>query len=311
MTHRRAAARLRSAATVAGLCAAFAGAGACRAEALRLCESAVEQSAAQQDKVLRLAAVVKAELAHAPGGVALISRSGVDLARFGFRHSHAGVALAASPNAPWSVRQLYYACDEARPRLFDQGVAGFLLGADAAAATHVSIVLLPETAAAALERATLDDVVALDLLGVRYSANAFAFSLDYQNCNQWVAEMLAASWAPPGESDVAAPRARAQRWLREHGYVPSVFEVGNPTLMWLAGLAELLHVDDHPAEDIAGLRFRVSMPASIEAFVASTVPGAQRIEFCRSDRHAVVHRGWDPIADGCRPGQDDELVALD
>ena len=36
MTHRRAAARLRSAATVAGLCAAFAGAGACRAEALRL-----------------------------------------------------------------------------------------------------------------------------------------------------------------------------------------------------------------------------------------------------------------------------------
>ena len=282
-----------------------------RAAVLRPCGRAAPIGAEQQDLTLRFAAIVKAELERSGPGAVLIARSGIDLARFGFRTSHAGIALKASRNGPWSVRQLYYACDEARPRLFDQGVAGFLLGADAAAATHVSIVLLPETAAAALERATLDDVVALDLLGVRYSANAFAFSLDYQNCNQWVAEMLAASWAPPGESDVAAPRARAQRWLRERGYVPSVFEVGNPTLMWLAGLAELLHVDDHPAEDIAGLRFRVSMPASIEAFVASTVPGAQRIEFCRSDRHAVVHRGWDPIADGCRPGQDDELVALD
>ena len=291
------------------LCVALVGAG--RAAVLRPCERAAPIDAEQQSLTLRLAAIVKAELERSARGAVLIARSGIDLERFGFRTSHAGVALRAGRNGPWSVRQLYYVCDEARPRLFDQGVAGFLLGADAAAVAHVSIVLLPEAAAAALERATRDDALALGLLGARYSANAFAFGLEYQNCNQWVAEMLAASWAPPGADRLAPPRARAQQWLRDQGYVPSVFEVGNPSLMWLAGLTELLHVDDHPADDIAGQRFRVSMPASIEAFVASTVPGAQRIEFCRRDRRAVVHRGWDPIAGDCRPGQDDDVVVLD
>lgn len=307
MTHRRAAARLRSAATVAGLCAAFAGAGACRAEALRLCESAVEQSAAQQDKVLRLAAVVKAELAHAPGGVALISRSGVDLARFGVRHSHAGLALAASPNAPWSVRQLYYACDEARPRLFDQGMAGFLLGADATAPIFVAVVLLPGDAAASLERSARDDALALQLLGAAYSANAYPFSERYQNCNQWVAEMLAASWGASG-----ATRAQAQAWLREQGYAPSVFDARAEPLLWLgAAFVPLLHADDHPQEDLARRRYRVSMPASVEALVRERVPGARRIEFCRTERHIVVRAGWDPIDAGCAAREGDRVVALD
>jgi hypothetical protein len=299
---------LRSAAAGALLCAAaLAGAGVCRAEALRLCESPLRQTAAQQDKVLRLAAVVKAELAQAPGGVALISRSGVDLERFGFRHSHAGLALAASPNAPWSVRQLYYACDEARPRLFDQGMAGFLLGSDAAAPAYVAIVLLPEEVAASLERAARDDALALQLLGPAYSANAYPFSERYQNCNQWVAEMLAASWGAGG-----ATRAQAQAWLREQGYAPSVFDASTRPLLWLgSAFVPLLHADDHPQEDRARLRYRVSMPASIEALVRERVPGARRVEFCRSERHIVVRPGWDPIADGCEARDGDRIVALD
>jgi hypothetical protein len=285
--------------------------GTCRAAALRPCERPAPTTAEQQDRTLRFAAIVKAELERSGRGVALIARSGIDLTRFGFRMSHAGVALKASRNGPWSVRQLYYVCDDALPRLFDQGMAGFLLGADAVGTAHVSVIFLPEPAAGALERTALDDAHALALLGAHYSANAHAFSVTYQNCNQWVAEMLAASWAPSEAGDNSAPRARAQRWLREQGYVPSDFEVGNPTLMWLAGFTALLHDDDHPAADVAAMRFRVSMPASIESFVASTVPGATRIEFCRDDRHAVIHRGWDPIAEGCRATMDDQSIGFD
>jgi hypothetical protein len=53
------------------------------------------------------------------------------------------------------------------------------------------------------------------------------------------------------------------------------------------------------------------MPASIEAFVQATVPGATRIEFCHTDRYVVVRRGWDAIADGCRPEPQDTVLTLD
>ncbi|HRI17975.1 MAG TPA: DUF2145 domain-containing protein, partial [Burkholderiaceae bacterium] len=138
-----------------GLCWAFVG--ACIAAPLRPCETPARADAGQQDKVLRLAALVKAELEQAPGGAALMSRSGIDLTRFGHLTSHSGVALRHSRNAPWSVRQLYYDCEAQRPRIFDQGIAGFLLGDEGAAAARVSVVLLPAQAGAALERAALDD----------------------------------------------------------------------------------------------------------------------------------------------------------
>ena len=54
----------------------------------------------------------------------------MDLSRFGVRYSHSGVSLKTGDNAPWSVRQLYYACDEERPRLYDQGLAGFVFGTE-------------------------------------------------------------------------------------------------------------------------------------------------------------------------------------
>ncbi|HEY1392705.1 MAG TPA: DUF2145 domain-containing protein, partial [Methylibium sp.] len=87
-------------------------------------------SAEQQDVLLRFGAIVKDELEKSGQSLVLITRSGLDLSRFGVRYSHAGLSLKASRNAPWSVRQLYYACDERKPRLYDQGMSGFLLGAD-------------------------------------------------------------------------------------------------------------------------------------------------------------------------------------
>jgi hypothetical protein len=81
--------------------------------------------------------------------------------------------------------------------------------------------------------------------------------------------------------------------------------------MFAGGFVPWLHSDDHPPEDLEQMVYQVSMPASIEAFVQAHVPGASRVELCRSARQIVVHRGWTPIADGCRPGADDRVVALD
>lgn len=285
--------------------------GACRAEVLPHCAPEPTLSAAQQDILFRLGALIKAELDGLGTGAVLVSRSGLDLGRLGVRYSHAGVALRASRHAPWAVRQLYYACDERAPRLFDQGLPGFLTGTDEPDLGFVSVVALPQAQAAALESRALDDRRALELLGAAYSANAHPFSQRYQNCNQWVVELLASAWQAPDDGTFMAPRARAQRWLAEQGYQPSVFDAGaHPWLAIGALFVPWLHRDDHPGADLDAAVYRVSMPDAIEAFVRERLPDAMRIEFCHAGRQVVVHRGWDPVAPGCRPGPGDTVITL-
>ncbi len=298
----------------------LAGAGA-HAGTLRACDPPDTLDAAQKDKLFRFGAVVKAELEKSGRRVALVARSGLDLERFGIRYSHAGFSLQTSPETPWAVRQLYYACDEQQPRIFDQGMLAFVLGMNAPEIGYVSALLLPEADGDEIERAALDNGLALQLLGATYSANAYPFSLRYQNCNQWVVEVLAAARgrlhgadAPEGSlrGDAGSSlRSRAQDWLRAQGYEPSVIDVGWRPLMWATAFVPWLHNDDHPAEDWDRKVYRVSMPASIDGFMQAQVPGATRLEFCHNTRHVVVRRGGAPIAEGCLPGEADTVIPLD
>jgi hypothetical protein len=280
------------------------------------CERGKQVGAAEQDRVLRFAGAVKQELERSGANVALISRAGLDLSRFGLLYSHAGVALK-DPDTAWTVRQLYYACDESRPRIFDQGVAGFALGADAPGQGHVSLVFLDDADGAQLEQAARDKRLALSLLAGSYSANAYAFGTRYQNCNQWVAEMLASAWGRVGgksdseHEDETAARERAQAWLRDQGYAAGPVKVPSRWLMFAGQFVPLLHVNDHPVDDVYALALRVSVPDSIESFVHQRAPQARRVELCHDTRHIVVRRGWEPIGVACEARPGDEVIPLD
>ena len=298
--------RWRRAALALALAAAGAGA---QAGSPGFCDAQLKLDGTQQDRLLRVAAVVRDTLAASGTRVALIARSGQDLARVGQRNSHAGLSLAGSANAPWSVRQLFFSCDEKRPRLFDQGIAGFVLGTENPSLGYVSLLLLPPEVAAPLEQRALDNAYALRLLAGTYSANAYPFEVHFQNCNQWVAELLASTWGDlPDGADL---RRRAQAWLREQGYVPTVFDVGSPFIMMLGWFIPYVHSLDHPLEDRAQSIYRVSMPASLEAFVQARVPGAERVEICHDERKVVLRRGGVPLGPGCEAAEGDRVVALD
>jgi hypothetical protein len=287
---------------------AFCAGGSAWAGIPTFCERGKEISAADQDRVLRFAGVVKRELERSGSKVALVSRAGLDLSRFGLLYSHAGIALKDNPGSPWAVRQLYYACDESRPRLFDQGVAGFALGAEAPGSGHMSLVFPPDEDGALLERAALDKPLALSLLAGRYSANAYAFGTRYQNCNQWVIELLASAW---GRLDGAGgAREQAQSWLRAQGYAAGPVKVPSHAMMFAGQFVPLLHVDDHPLDDVYALALQVSVPAAIEAFVQRRTPGARRVEMCHDRDHIVVRHGWEPLGAQCQALPGDEVIAL-
>jgi len=275
------------------------------------CQQSIDIDAAEQSRVLRFAGAVKRELEGSGSRVALIARAGLDLSRFGQLYSHAGIALRDNPGGPWAVRQLYYACDESRPRLFDQGIAGFALGADAPTRGHMSLLFLPEEDGAQLEGAALDKRLALSLLAGQYSANAYAYGTRYQNCNQWVAELLASAWGRlnPGEGSHA--REDAQGWLRAQGYTAGPVRIPSHWMMFAGQFVPLVHLDDHPVEDRHALALHVSVPASIEAFVRRQAPQTRRVELCHTQEHIVVRRGWEPLGAACEPKPGDEVIALD
>lgn len=286
---------------------AFAG-GVAHAASSQFCDREQPLPASQQDRLLRFTAVVQEALSNTGSDAVLISRSGLDLSRFHIRYSHAAIAWKAV-DGTWSARQLYYACDEGRPRLYDQGLAGFVMGIDDAALGYVSIVALPSEAAQALRSAALDTPRALHLLAARYSANAYPFSLRYQNCNQWVMELLAVAWG--GLPDGDDLRERAQQWLREAPYKPQPVDVGSHALFFASNFVPMLHLDDHPQDDIYALQLRVSFPSTVEAFVREQRLASERIELCHDSRQAVVHRGWTSVSDACTPGEGDRVVSLD
>lgn len=265
-------------------------------------------TAAQQDRLLRMAAAVQRVLAAEDAPAALVARSGLNLRRVGLRYSHAGLALRAHPEGAWAVRQLYYDCEQGLPRLYDQGLPGFVLGTGDADLGHFSVVVLPGLAGARAAAAALDAERAKALLAARYSANAFAFATRYQNCNQWVAELLAAAWAPL--PDGPALRERAQDWLGAAGYAPSTVDVASPLVQLVALFSPWLHADDHPEADLKAARIRVSTPEALAAFALAHVPGARQVELCHTDRQLVLREGGPPLPPDCTPAATDRVEPL-
>lgn len=287
-------------------------AAASRHSATDHCSSTPALSVQQQDRRLQFAELLRRTLAEAGAPVAVVARNGLDLRPIGQRWSHAGLSLRDGGDRPWAVRQLYYACDERRPRLFDQGLAGFVFGIDAPPGVAAEVVLWllpPGPQAEALAAAARDTPRALGLLAAQYSANAHAFSTRYQNCNQWLAELIGAAWG--GLADGPALRERAQAWLAGAGYAPTRVQLGSPLLVALAGALPMLHTDDHPATDRAAGLLRVSLPAAIGDFVVQQVPGVRRVALCQLDDRVVIRRDGPPLDEACQPGPGDELHWLD
>ncbi len=303
----------RRAAQAVLACTALLAAGAALADSLgpRFCDLQKPLQAPQLDRLLRFAAIARQALQDTGASVALVSRSGTNLQRFGVRYSHAGISLRQGEAGPWSVRQLYYDCSEGRPQIFDQGLAGFVAGTDDPDSGYLAAVLLPPPAAHTLQQALLDRPRALSLLAGRYSANAHAHSLRYQNCNQWLVELMASAWGglPAGEGGVPA-RARAQAWLAAQGYAPQGVHVGSHALMAAAPLLPFIHLDDHPEADRFALHLRTSLPADLEHFVRQREPAARRIELCRANGRVVLRQGWEPIAPGCVAQAGDQVFRI-
>jgi hypothetical protein len=291
---------------LAALCLLLAGAAQASTSA-RLCGSQATRSATQQDRVLQVAQLLRETLAAQGQPAALLARAGTNLKRFGVRYTHAAVSLQNNPLAPFAVRQLYFDCDEGRSRVFDQGLSGFLLGADDPERGFVSLLLLPPDAAQALAQTALSDDTARALLAGQYVANAHPADLLRQNCNQWLAELLALAW---GEA-ASATREQAQAQLANWHYHPEPVRYRWAFWRWATVLVPWFSFQGHPPEDAARNELFTSLPPDLERLAQQRWQGTQRLELCYTPEHAVLRRNGAPLSEACEAGAGDQVRRFD
>jgi hypothetical protein len=120
--------------------------------------------------------------------------------------------------------------------------------------------------------------------------------------------LLAFAW---GHLDPADPaRERAQAWLRAQGYAAAPVRIPSHWLMFAGQFVPLVHVGDHPLDDVYALALHISVPTAIEDFVRKASPHTRRVELCHDERRIVVHRGWEPLGATCAPLPGDDVIAL-
>jgi hypothetical protein len=172
--------------------------------------------------------------------LALIARRGQDLTAYGLRYSHIAIVWRDSPAGRWSLLHELNECGSARSSLYVQGLGDFFLDDMFA---YETLIIVPGDALQARLLAEIGSPELTSLHEDRYNMLAYPFSTLYQNSNQWVLELLAASLAPPGSIH---DRRAAQAWLAGSGYRPTTLTI--PALTRLGAELSRANIafDDHP-----------------------------------------------------------------
>lgn len=239
------------------------------AHAGRVCETK-KTSASNFIAAINLADKTRIALDASKAQVAIISRVGQDLSRYGLRYSHMAYVWRDNANARWTVVHELNQCGTARSALYEQGLANFFLDDLFAYEAHV---LVPTPASQKRIMAMLAAPAPIRMHNPRYNMLSYAFSTDYQNSNQWVLETYAAS----SSEMFLGSRGHAQSWLRLAGYRPITINVPAGTRLGARMFSANISFDDHPfGRRAAGLIDTVSVE-SVLNFMRGREPGAREM----------------------------------
>nr|WP_229419623.1 DUF2145 domain-containing protein [Pseudoduganella dura] len=202
--------------------------------------------------------------------VALVSRAGQDLGKYGLRYSHMGIVVRDHPAGRWTVVHELNGCGTAASALYNEGLGNFFL---AGLFRYEAQVVIPGPDAQARLAQLVTTRTARRLHHANYNMLSYAWSTRYQNSNQWVLETYAAAGAPAGQVET---REEAQAWLKGAGFAPITVYVPSVTRLGARMLRANVAFDDHPFDRrMAGQIDTVSTDAVVR-FVRN-VDGAARV----------------------------------
>jgi hypothetical protein len=153
------------------------------------------------------------------GDVALLSRAGTDLSKYGLHYSHVAFVVRDHPDGPWTVVHLLNRCGTDRSALFAQGLVNYF--ADGLVAQDARIDWLAPPLAAQVA-AALRGPVPHAVHDARYNVISRPDVAGSQNSTEWVLDVLTAARLPPG---TVADRAPVLARQRADGFVPDTLAI--------------------------------------------------------------------------------------
>lgn len=191
----------------------------------------------------RQALDVQKKLNRLQANVVLIARAGTNLSKYSLRYSHVGFAVKNYPGMPgqWTILHLLNECGTSYSSLYAQGIMNFFMDN---LYTQDYQLIEPDFATQSRLLQALSPTKIKQLHNKNYSIIAYPFSNKYQNSNQWVLEVLAASINP----EKTPTQHAAQIYLHKTGYKPTVIRV-DPLSKLGATLFNHIAFDDHPGSE--------------------------------------------------------------
>ncbi|MCW5575216.1 MAG: DUF2145 domain-containing protein [Burkholderiales bacterium] len=208
---------------------------------------------------LDLALKTREALQRSGASVALLARAGQDVSRHGLRYTHMGIVSRDAVSGHWQVTHLLNECGTAHSSLYQEGLGNFFM--DDLYAFETLMVIPGEDMQRMLQEA-LKAGLHVSLHNAAYSTIAYPFSTRYQNCNQWVLELVAAVAATPG---TVQDRASAQQWLSRSAYRPTQIRIPAGQRLGARLFAANVRFDDHPPGAIG--RYEVVSVESVVSFL--------------------------------------------
>lgn len=200
---------------------------------------------------LTLAETTARSLDATGADVVVIARAGQDLRRWGLNWSHMGLAYRVSPPngtgqiGVWRVVHKLNQCGTAEAQLYRHGLGEFFMDQPWRYAAAYSV-LTPELQQRLLPWLSRADVL-LDLAQPRYNMLSYPWSQRYQQSNQWVLEVIAASHG--GQNH----RQGAQNVLQALRYEPGLVNIPAATRLGANLTRANVAFDDQPwGERMAG-----------------------------------------------------------
>lgn len=221
-------------------------------------------------KALELANKTRQQLDSSGAQVALIARVGQDLSKYGLKYSHIGYVWRDHPEGRWLVVHELNQCGTAQSALFNEGLGNFFMDDMFA---YETMILIPNAATQEKLARLLASHAPLDLHEDRYNMVSYAYSITYQNSNQWLLEVLAAAYS----SEPVGKREQAQAWLKLAGYAPITINVPAATRLGGRMFSANIAFDDHPFERRMAGQIDTVTVDSITRFLERREPGLRKI----------------------------------
>jgi hypothetical protein len=214
------------------------------AHAGRSCDAPKQPSPQVIEKGLtlaeRTAKTLEAEYARNGTKAVVLARAGQDLAKYGLRYSHLGLAYRTQ-NGQWLVAHKLNTCGTAEASVYRQGLGEFFL--DDLFRYEAAWMVPTREVQDKLHSALLDTARTTSMHTKPYSMVSYVWAQKYQQSNQWAIETLAAAM----EASINN-RQQAQAWLQFKGYEPTTLKLGPLTRLGGRITAANIAFDDHPNE---------------------------------------------------------------